>query len=553
MDTTKFDHEIQLFRKQLEELYKIQKECSKPTTDVFDQLFSQLHVSLEELQVAEEELRQQDEELIIARSAADKERQRFQNLFDFAPDGYLITDLEGVIRGANKASGILLNTEPDRLIGKPIIVFVTQDLRKTFRTQMNLAIQKKRIDNWQLEVEPRAAHSFHASITITLVDPDQGESQALRWMIRDISEQKRAQDALQRSEIRFRTIFNAAELGIALLDSAEMIIEANPALKEMLGLPESDLYQVRLSDITFEEDIKESSQLFQDLMAGRRDSYRIEKRFTSRNNGIIWARVTVSALSVAGDLPSYAVALIENTTQQKDLQAELVELKNRLIAGREVERTILAQDLHDGPLQDLFGVFYQVNLLLPEVKESQTRTDLTQIRNSIQAILSNLRMTSYELRPPALSHYGLAKAILSYVERFKEFYPGHTVTLELVNDEKKLPDTTRLVLFRNFQHAMHNIARHAQAHNIWITFTLTSKDAEVDVRDDGKGFTIPEHWIDFARGGHLGLASSDERADALGGRLEVQSAPGEGTTVRTIIPRTTPIVHASHPSQGIEK
>ena len=92
----------------------------------------ELSIALEELQVAEEELRQQNEELLAARQMAEMERQRYQDLFDFAPDGYLVTDPQGVIREANRVAAILFQVPQGFLIGKPLLLFVAPEDRRDF-------------------------------------------------------------------------------------------------------------------------------------------------------------------------------------------------------------------------------------------------------------------------------------------------------------------------------------------------------------------------------------------------------------------------------------
>ena len=84
---------------------------------------------------------------------------------------------------------------------------------------------------------------------------------------------------------------------------------------------------------------------------------------------------------------------------------------------------------------------------------------------------------------------------------------------------------------------MINVIRHAEATRITVTFTLDPQTIFLEVSDNGKGFEVPKRWYEFAREGHLGLAGAAERAEAVGGRLEVISAPGKGTTIRVIAPR----------------
>lgn len=540
MDLGRFVEQVDAFRERLSNLRDNGDEVPVEDRGILEQAFQELNVSMEELLVAQEELHAQNESLIAMRAIIEQERQRFADLFQSAPDGYLVTDWRGKIQDANLAACRLLNIVPDYIRGQLLSIYVVPDDRKSFRTRLAEMQEGKRIENWEVRLKPIKMKPMFVSLTAVHVEPSDGLAATIRWTLRDVSERVDMEQALRRSEQRFRAIFEGAAQGIALVDDRGHIVEANTALQQMLGYDREGLQGRTLASLTFTQDMPESQQLFQALFAGENEGFRTEKRYVDSSGSILWTHQTASLVRSSGRAPRFAMVLIENITRQRALEGELSELRNRLVASREVERTRLAQDLHDGPLQDLYGVFFQVNLLLPDVKDDKLRSELNQIRLGMQNILDDLRMTSYELRPPALTHYGLEKAILSYTERFKSYYNFANIHLTLDKDEKKLPDTIRLVFFRNFQQALNNVIRHAHAKNIWVNFKLNSKDVTLEVRDDGSGFVMPTHWIDFARGSHLGLLGMIERAEALGGSVEIESAPGKGTLVRTTIPRTSP-------------
>jgi PAS domain S-box-containing protein len=166
----------------------------------------ELSVALEELQGTSEELRQQNEALAMSRRHADVERQRYVELFDFAPEGYLVTDLNGRIQEANWAASTLLSVPQIFLIGKPLTVFVGDKDNRTFMTQLNRLPTLKRLEDWQITLQPRDGKPFPAAITVTTVPGSRGKPSSLRWMIHDISERKRMEDGLRQSENRLRSL-----------------------------------------------------------------------------------------------------------------------------------------------------------------------------------------------------------------------------------------------------------------------------------------------------------------------------------------------------------
>jgi PAS domain S-box-containing protein len=115
---------------------------------------------LEELQVTQEELYQQNEELVIARQTAEAQRQRYQDLFDFAPNGYVVTDARGTIQEANRATGDLLACAPDSLVGKPLSIFIPVQERKAFRGQLNRLRKLQQVPTCELNLQPRTGELF---------------------------------------------------------------------------------------------------------------------------------------------------------------------------------------------------------------------------------------------------------------------------------------------------------------------------------------------------------------------------------------------------------
>ncbi len=235
------------------------------------------------------------------------------------------------------------------------------------------------------------------------------------------------------------------------------------------------------------------------------------------------------------------VALIEALRAQlvevKQARDELAETRRRLAESREAERLHLAQELHDGPVQDLYGTRFRLAVMAEEIGNDASRMRLATAQGELLRVIDELRATCQELRPPALVPFGLEAAIRSHAGRFQKAHPELEVQVDLMHDGQALPERVRLALFRICQEALGNVARHADASCVLIRFYLNEERILLEISDDGCGFEVPERWILLARRGCLGLLGAAERADSTGGRLEVASAPGQGTVVRVVTPR----------------
>jgi signal transduction histidine kinase len=226
---------------------------------------------------------------------------------------------------------------------------------------------------------------------------------------------------------------------------------------------------------------------------------------------------------------------VQDVTEQREAEKEVAELKSHLQSSVELERLRLAQELHDGPMQELYGSSYRLDELLDSA-DLDTRPALQEVNAEIRQTISELRAIAKELRPPAISNFGLEKAIRSYVEDFHEKHPSITLRLSLAQDRQLLPENVRLTLFRVFQQALTNVLRHSQATEVRVRFTVDAEEARLEVTDNGAGFSVPPNWMGFVRQGHYGLAGAAERVNALGGVLLVESQPEQSTTVTAIIP-----------------
>lgn len=233
------------------------------------------------------------------------------------------------------------------------------------------------------------------------------------------------------------------------------------------------------------------------------------------------------------------ITLALDVTERVQMEAELEEIKHHLMESVETERIRLAEQLHDGPLQDLYGVFYQVQevkSLLPAGETAGVEAAL----DTIQRVNATLRFICGELRPTTLAHLGLKMAMRSHVERLQERYPNIHIHLDLEDDAQQLHSSQRLGLYRIYQHLVNNVVRHAQARHAWVRLKLLPDSVVLEVQDNGQGFEMPRSWVELVRGGRFGLTGAQERAAALGGDLEVISRPGSGTLARVVIPRKQP-------------
>jgi signal transduction histidine kinase len=235
------------------------------------------------------------------------------------------------------------------------------------------------------------------------------------------------------------------------------------------------------------------------------------------------------------------VLLVETLQDQlEEIRASretLARAQRRLLHSREEERTRLARELHDGPLQALVGLKLELDLLLdsPVKPRSRTAAALEEIRGRVQGVLAELRQVCAQLRPPVLDTLGLGVAVQALVDDWSAQY---TIPVELERSSdgalRSLEDSVAVNLYRVVQESLNNVARHAAAQRVRIRLVWEAPRLILTVQDDGRGFVVPDDFDDVTAQGHFGLVGIEERVDLIGGAWDVVSAPGQGTEVRVV-------------------
>jgi signal transduction histidine kinase len=217
---------------------------------------------------------------------------------------------------------------------------------------------------------------------------------------------------------------------------------------------------------------------------------------------------------------------------QEERMAVLREQFAQVTAAQEEERQRIARELHDGVGPDLASL----NIRLLTVRKLLQREghpvagEIEELAEQVQASIRDIRRLIHDLRPVALDELGLAPALREHLARCRQ---EHDLAIEFVADVgERLPAAVESALFRIVQEAVNNVLRHAQAQHVSVTLTRDAEQVKLRVADDGQGFDtqIPR------TGRHVGLWSMRERVEQLGGQFEVQSVPGQGTTVTTVVP-----------------
>jgi PAS domain S-box-containing protein len=194
MNVDMLAQKVQSLHGRLAELYQDAIATVQPQPDSLLPLaFKELGTTSETLEVAIKKLYEQSEELAAARARVEAERQRYQDLFEFMPNAYLVSDPEGKIQEANRVAATLFNLEPSLLVNKLLVSFIPLQERQAFRSKLNQLHKCDRGQEWAVRMQPHNGQPFDAALSVAPVWDFEDKLVALRWIVRDITQSKRAQ------------------------------------------------------------------------------------------------------------------------------------------------------------------------------------------------------------------------------------------------------------------------------------------------------------------------------------------------------------------------
>lgn len=229
----------------------------------------------------------------------------------------------------------------------------------------------------------------------------------------------------------------------------------------------------------------------------------------------------------------------------RQLQSELTQMARKLqaaqqglhgyigaiTAAQEEERRRLARELHDDTIQALIALTQRVQLTQMSAKNAAPeQTALQEIAALTEQTIENLRRLTRALRPIYLEDLGLVTA-LEMLAREAGQTLNIPVEFQRQGMEKRLDPAVELALYRMVQEAFSNIARHSRATQASLAVHFSPDLITIAIHDNGKGFTVPKSPAEFAPGGHYGLLGLYERAELIGGAIEIYSEPGQGTRI----------------------
>ncbi|MBS4008694.1 MAG: PAS domain S-box protein [Clostridium sp.] len=346
--------------------------------------------------------------------------------------------------------------------------------------------------------------------------------------------QKIMREKLRRAENQYREIFEKTSDIIWLEDLEGNIISGNRAFLNMVGETLPELSGKNIFAWIPQNSLSKAKTVRKQLWAGLPKEWSYDQTIINSQGLEIILKVTTNLLQLGGTQGFQHIA--KDITEERRMQENLEYYIRHITRAQEEERLRISRELHDSTAQSLIVIMHQLEKFLISSKHlfvSDSRF-LYGMVEKVKEILQEVRQFSRDLRPSILDDLGLIPSVEWYIEELNRIH-GINISLSIQGEKIFLRPEVRVTIFRIVQEALRNVIKHADANEAHVRIDYSADNIAIYVSDKGKGFDR-KLIGELLRAGKLGLAGMNERAKLLSGQIQIESAVGQGTTIKILIP-----------------
>ncbi len=438
----------------------------------------------------------------------------------------------------------------DQLVGKSLFEFALVPYHNELRKRLEILANGEPTRPTESRIRRLDGHVRY--VRTYSVPIEYAGQKAAQIVISDITEQKRALMALERSEKRFWALFERAGIGIILATHDRRILETNPAFQKMVGYTGEELRNMNADEITHSEDVHIQSQFYRQIHEGKIDRYRMEKRYLHRHHRVVWGSLTMTVIRDDSRAVEYMIGMVEDISDRKRTEAELLAARSKAEEMTLLKSSFLTNMSHEirTPLTGIIGF---AAILQDELSPAQSEL-VRLIEQSGQRLLQtldailDLSMLESGTLPFDPKRLNVVDEVLTQIHLAESAAQAKGLYLKLDYQASDIyAYLDRDYLERILTNLISNAIKFTREGGVVIRLKVDDDDLLIDIEDTGVGISdefVPMLFEAFRQestgktrtyeGTGLGLTIVKRLVERMGGEIDVVSALGAGSifTVR---------------------
>ncbi len=467
-----------------------------------------------------------------ANEALKKSEGRFRDVIERSLDGYYSMGLDGKFTYINAAVEKMSGLRSDEIVGTNGMRYLVKEYRKKARDMFQDVKSGKNISWHEFVFQKRNGERYWVGFNSRRV-MDHGIVVGIEGFLKDITLQKQAEEALIRSEARYRALFQSIPYEVFGFDENGIFREANSSFQQHWGRligrkPDEAIQNSRLGKLYK----KKYSKAFNSKQSV------VFKFNVNRNKKNCYYQTILNPIVIDEDKIAGVVGINIDMTNLVEALKKSKDYTARLVNIQEDERQRISREIHDS----LGGYFSGLQIEIANAQHALSAKDLDQtekiLHRSTQTVkeaIMTAREMCFDLRPHLIDDFGLNAALKHY---FKDFSQKYNIEIDFIPAEfvEPLPKSMEITLYRVAQEALTNIMRHAEATQARVLLEINEKAASITISDNGVGFKADTAGTVEKNRRQFGLLNIRERIDLLNGQFYLESFPDDGTLLKAVLP-----------------
>lgn len=473
---------------------------------------------------------------------------RQAQIIDQIHDAVITLDTAQRVTSWNKGAERLFGYTAEQASGQPIGFVFPDESRRVVEDEV-IGSTREKGNHWvELPVKGSDGRSLFAHLALSVLRQSEGLITGIILYAKDVTDRRTAEEALRNREADLELALNAAQMGTWNWHLATNEANWCPRAAQLLGLvssPSPGTFDRYVGALHPDDQVRVRECL--ERAVADRTSYEAEYRCVRQDGAVQWVSEKGQVLVSADNRPVRLTGTVMDITERKEAEArlsaaheQLRRLAKNLVEAEEEERGRVSRELHDEFAQILSGLAFGLARLGRQLEErfqdrdaGDLADEITSMEGLVTRMMLSTRRIAAGLRPSILDELGL---IASLQWLAKDFESRLKIPCEIsiggALAEQPFDATLSVTMFRITQELLTNVARHAQASRVLIDVITADGKLVLTVHDNGRGITEE----DVNNPGSLGLRGIRERLAVLGGEVEIQGVPGEGTSIQARIP-----------------